>query len=167
MKRALLGCALAASAIASTVAASPRRAPSGTGSGGPLLWKGVRHGMTETQLRTILPGVTEGDKPSRLAAPSTEVAGQALSVAIGMDSGKVSYVALYSEHAIAKPISDALTAKYGKPVQPYRCEMQSAMQSCSGKWKVGARVQATLSDMTMQSASLTTVTYELPDTGGI
>ena len=132
----------------------------------PVLWHGVRVGMTEAQLRAVLPNLERDPRNNDFLGPETEVNGMKLTVGVEMLGGRVARVILASEHALPSILEDALRAKYGNPMKPYRCEA-GVIYLCDAVWAAPAGVQVGLEHVDVQGGGMTSVTYSAPDSSGL
>jgi len=165
MKRLLICCLLIGASFP-VAAAQPRHQTHVTTSGGPVLWHGVRAGMSEEQVRRVLPGLAKNDRNNDFHAPKTEVAGESFNVGVEMIEGKVTRVSLTSEHGLPTELERALEAKYGTASKPYSCEA-GTFYHCEAEWRAPGGVAVSLIYLQLPGATSTEIRYEAPDTSGL
>lgn len=132
---------------------------------GPVLWHGVRAGMTEQQLRAALPGVERGEKDGTFTAPDTKADYSTMKVAIYMEGGHVTSVVLTGGFGDA--LAKSLTEKYGEPFAPFDCHWLGGARSCQGSWKVPGGAKASLVQFDGTGGGFTKLTYEVSGSAGL
>ncbi|WP_454884165.1 hypothetical protein [Sphingomonas oryzagri] len=159
-------CGLLMAAIFSTAAAKPHRTGHIASSGDSVLWHGIRTGMTEQQVRQILPDLEKNDRNNGFHSAPQQVAGEPFDVGIDMSSGQVARVSLTSDHALPNEVKSALTAKYGEPAKPWECT-SGMIYHCEAEWRAPGGVTVSLIQLLVQGSSSTEIRYEAPNTSGL
>jgi hypothetical protein len=104
----------------------------------PVLWNGVRAGMSLTEVQKVIPGATlEGET---IVGGPTKVAGVPFDSFVELSNGHATSVKLIGNGVDATTVATALTTKYGQPTSQYRCQRLS----CSGTWSAPGNVKITL-----------------------
>lgn len=134
---------------------------------GPVLWQGIRAGMSQAQLSKALPGLAPSERPHILAGPETKVVGLPFKVLVETAADRVVGVTLASQIAMASDVAEALTAKYGRATEPFGCKMRLAIHLCTGTWRGAGDVQVRLSQVQAEGVRNTSIRYEVADTSGL
>lgn len=104
----------------------------------PILWNGIRSGMTLADVQKIIPGAKiEGET---IVGGPTKVAGAPFDSFVELSGGRATSVKLIGSGVDASNVATALTTKYGQPTAEYRCQRLS----CSGSWSAPGNVKITL-----------------------
>jgi len=158
--------ALASAALAlGTIVAVP--SPSFAQTAEPILWGGIRDGMTIEQLQGALPGATLHSDGKTIVGAKTTILGSSFDIFVTTTGGRTQRVELQGTGALANDLRASLTAKYGEAISPYRCQSLSIIRICEQSWAGTSSVKVSITQMTSAKGSVVTIRYETLDTGGL
>lgn len=123
----------------------------------PVLWNGVRVGMSLAEVRTVLPGATVDGET--IVGGEAKVAGAKFDSFVETSQGRAVSVKLVGSGYVADDVMAALNTKYGRPVSVYRCQSLA----CSGSWSAPGGVKITLLRLNGNKGSALIISYQAVD----
>lgn len=125
--------------------------------GQPILWNGVRAGMSLSEVKTVLPAASlDGET---IVGGETRVAGAKFDSFVETSGGRAVGVKLVGSGYAASDVMAALNTKYGRPVSAYRCQALG----CTGAWSAPGGVKITILKLDSNKGSALIISYEAVD----
>lgn len=145
----------------SMFAAAPQKRPLPP----PTLWNGITEGMAVTAILAKNPGAVEKD--GELVLPPITVDGLTYFPKVRLSDRRASIVTLGTSRGSTSEFLAALSAKYGRPIQPWECIDQNGAETCQAYWRGARGLRVKLTYLGVLGAGEMKISYQIANGQGL